>query len=279
MKAGIMENGKSRPDHSLVFPTYNAIRCLDRTWNEVHRFLRQTTQSWEILFVCDGCTDGTLERLEKLSRQETDRIRIVSHAPNRGKGYTVRQGLQAALGRWRIFTDVDLAYGFEDVERVASALRGGADLAIASRHHPDSRLILPPRLQGYMFRRHLQSLAFSSLVRLFLPVTQWDTQAGLKGMTEVFARTVLPRLQCNGFGFDCELLVACAEQEWSVVEVPVCLRCDDAVSTTGARTMLRMIWELWRIRRAWRRRKRVKEKWVPERDFGRTPERNAPTAA
>ena len=46
----------------------------------------------------------------------------------------------------------------------------GAEVAIASRHHPDSRLLLPPRLQGYFYRRHLQSLVFSRLVRWLLPL-------------------------------------------------------------------------------------------------------------
>jgi hypothetical protein len=42
-----------------------------------------------------------------------------------------------------------------------------------------------------------------------------------------------------------------------VVEVPVCVRYEDAASTTGLRTVARMIAELWRIRRAWRKRWRA----------------------
>ena len=52
---------------------------------------------------------------------------------------------------------MDLAYGFDDVLRLAEVLWGGADVAIASRTHPESRLSVPVRLQGYAYRRHLQS--------------------------------------------------------------------------------------------------------------------------
>jgi len=181
-----------------------------------------------------------------------DPIRVLSYAPNRGKGYAVGYGLAAARGAWRLFTDVDLAYQFDDIVRVAQVLRAGADVAIASRTHPASRLVLPVALQGYVYRRHLQSKAFSLLVRLLLPLTQRDTQAGLKGLSASAAQQVLPLLRCDGFGFDCELLTASVHHGLAIAEVPICVSYDDTASTTGWRGMSRMIGELWRIRHAWR---------------------------
>ena len=237
---------------SLVFPTYNPGANLERTWRRATEFLARAGQSWELLFVCDGCTDGSPQRLAEWIANGPRRVRMLSYAPNRGKGYAVRRGLESAWGNWRIFTDVDLAYSFDDVERVAATLRAGADVAIASRAHLDSRMVLPVSLQGYAYRRHLQSLVFSSLVRLMLPLIQRDTQAGLKGISADVAERVLPYLQCTGFGFDCELLTACTRLGIGVTEVPVTVRYEDRTSTTGARPMLRMIRELWRIRRNWK---------------------------
>lgn len=247
-----LEGGRNLPATSLVFPTYNPGGAIEHTWAKIEHFLRQSAADWEVLFVCDGCTDGTPERLRDLIRPLSERVRVLSYAPNRGKGYAVRLGLDAATGQSRVFTDVDLAYGFDDMLRVAEALRAGADAAIASRLHPDSRLLLPTRLQGYAYRRYLQSLVFSSLVRLLLPLTQQDTQAGLKGLSARAARLLLPHLRCDGFGFDCELLTACIRHGLRVAELPVCVRYEDAASTTGFRATARMVGELWRIRRAWR---------------------------
>jgi dolichyl-phosphate beta-glucosyltransferase len=183
---------------------------------------------------------------------ESERIRLLSYTPNRGKGYAVRQGLLAARGAWRLFTDVDLAYGFEDVLRVAESLRAGADVAVASRSHPASRVTLPVGLQGYAYRRHLQSLIFAGLARLLLPLTQQDPQAGLKGLSARTARLLVPQLRCDGFGFDCELLTACAYHGLAIAEVPVNVRYEDTLSTTSLRTMGRMLADLVRIRSAWR---------------------------
>lgn len=173
-----------RPLFSLVFPTYNPGAGLANTWRQLADFLASTSEPWEVLFVCDGCTDGTPQRLaDWIAAGGPGCVRMLSYAPNRGKGYAVRRGLEAARGAWRLFTDVDMAYGFDDVLRVAEALRAGADAAIASRTHPGSRVVLPATLQGYAYRRHLQSRMFSGLVHLLLPLRQLDTQAGLKGIT------------------------------------------------------------------------------------------------
>lgn len=246
------QRGTDPPLTSLVLPAYNPGSFLDRTCQEIRRFLHEGPGAWEILFVCDGCTDGTPRRLQEWARGMDNQVRILAYAPNRGKGYAVRRGLLEARGRWRLFTDVDLAYGFEDVLRVAETLRGGAEVAIASRLHPDSRLLVPAALQGYAYRRHLQSAAFSALVRLLLPLAQRDTQAGLKGMSAQVARMLVPQLSCTGFGFDCELLTACARHGLAVAEVPVCVRYTNSASTTGVRAMSRMVGDLWHIRRTWR---------------------------
>ena len=164
----------------------------------------------------------------------------------------MRKGLLAAHGRYRVFTDVDLAYSFDDIVRVAETLWQGSRVAVASRDHPESTLTIPVRNLGYAYRRSIQSHLFRTVAKFFLPLRQRDTQAGLKGMTETIATTLLPRLSCDGFGFDCEFLTVCERSEITVTEVPVAVRYEDSASTTGMGTSLRMLRDLWRIRRMWR---------------------------
>lgn len=242
--------------NSLVLPAFNPGPAIDQTAHAVERFLisrAARSDPWEAIFVLDGCTDSTAARLAPLAATNP-RIHVLSNPTNRGKGFAVRVGLLAARGAVRIFTDVDLAYPFADVLRVAAALRAGAAVAIGSRTHPASRVDVPTAALGYAWRRSLQGRVFSAAVRALLPVPHRDTQAGLKGMTADVAETLLPHLACNGFGFDCELLAACSRSGIPVTEVPVCVRYDSATSTTGLRSALRMLGDLWRIRRRWRNR-------------------------
>jgi dolichyl-phosphate beta-glucosyltransferase len=245
-------NAGASPLISLVFPAYNPGPLVESTWQQVQAFRQWAPGDWEFLFVCDGCTDGTPERLRALTREAGERVRVLSYEPNRGKGAAVRLGLQEARGQWRLFTDVDLAYSFADIMRLADVLQGGAEVAIASRVHPESRLLLPPQLLGYLYRRRLQSLVFGKLVRCILPLDVGDTQAGLKGLSAKAVGLVLPRLSSCGFEFDCEMLTACKRLGLHVTEVPVTVRYEDDASTTGVNDMTAMLRKLWTIRRAWR---------------------------
>ncbi len=86
------------PAFSLILPTYNAGPFLDRTWEAIIQFLRQQAGDWEALFVCDGCSDGTTERLQTLVRSTTEPVGVLSYVPNLGKGYAVRCGLEQRTG-------------------------------------------------------------------------------------------------------------------------------------------------------------------------------------
>lgn len=237
---------------SLVLPAFNPGPAIETTWLALSEFLRRQADPWEAIIVLDGCTDGTAERLNQLEFDR--RIRVVSYSPNRGKGHAVRTGLLAARGEYRIFTDIDLAYGFDDILAIAAALRSGAPVAIASRNHPFSEIQLPVQHLGYAWRRNLKSALFGLVARTLLPIRQSDTQAGLKGFSAEAVRHLLPLTTCNGFGFDCELLTACHHCGIPVEEVPVLVRCPDRASTTRSRTAWTMLRELWSIRRNWKRK-------------------------
>ena len=235
---------------SLVLPTYNAESSIRQSFESVRAFLNARPDPWEVLFTLDGCSDATEAVLQPLVAVDS-RFRLLSYAANRGKGYAVRVGLTAALGDVRVFTDVDLAYRFDDIARVADEVRSGAEVAIASREHADSTIQLPSRLLGYAYRRRVQSHVFGRLARLILPLSQLDTQAGLKALSAAAVKRIVPNLSCDGFGFDCELLTACARYGIAVHEVAVGVRYEDEASTTGMTSTMKMLQEIRAIRRRW----------------------------
>lgn len=249
---------------SLIFPTYNPGAELEETWPLVRQFLEQTPGAWEVLYVCDGCSDGTPERLEELTANE-DRVRVISYRPNQGKGHAVRVGLEAARGQWRIFTDVDLSYELDGVRRVLAKLQADADVVIGSRAHPESSFLVPLHLQDYAFKRRIQSWGFTTLVQTLLPLKCGDTQGGLKGFSARAVQTILPHLQCDGFAFDCELLLACQHCRLEVVEVPVCFHYRDT-TTTNLRKTIKMVRDLMTIGRRFRQGPPVEKPQASQRE-------------
>lgn len=238
--------------YSLIIPNYNPGSMIDSTWQTLSRFVAEQSTPWEVLFVCDGCTDGTVERLNRYCQKEQARwCRVLSYYPNQGKGFAVRTGLAAARGDIRVFTDVDLAYSYEDL-RAVDAVRQGSPIAITSREHPDSTVTFPYPMLRYVKHRRFQSHVFGVVARSLMNIPQRDTQAGLKAFSAYAVNQLLPYLACNGFGFDCEILLAAKRLNLEVAEVPVSVRHQDAFSTTSMRTSLQMVKQLWQIRRRWK---------------------------
>src|SRR5258705_7519117 len=74
---------------TLVIPTYNAANFIDQTLDRLQRFIAQHPD-WCVLFVCDGCSDNTLEKLSAAVSPSSTTMPIQSYDLNRGKGYALR---------------------------------------------------------------------------------------------------------------------------------------------------------------------------------------------
>jgi dolichyl-phosphate beta-glucosyltransferase len=235
---------------SLVVPVHHCAGDLAPTLHALACFLDGCPVTTELVLVDDrGTHPGAAALLRDLARRHD--VRLLENSRNEGKGYSVRRGMLAAVGRHRIFTDADLAYPLSEVWKISDALEGGADVAIACRALSESRYELASRYLPYFYTRHLLSRTFNRVVRATLLPGILDTQAGLKGFTAAAARAVFPSVRIAGFGFDLECLYVARLRELIVEQVPVCYRCDDEPSTVRfARDGRRMLGDLARIR--WR---------------------------
>lgn len=246
-----MSLGTSSPLTSLILPAFNPGATLDATLARLAQFRAAAPEPWEIVLVSDGCTDGSALRMEQWASSQAPGVRVLHFDRNQGKGHAVKAGLLAARGQFRLFTDIDLAYDFSAIRRVAQTLWSGKPVAIADRSLPESQMLIPAALMVYASVRHVQSFLFNHLVRLLVRLPMGDTQAGLKGLRADVVADVVPLLECKGFAFDCELLAACTWRGWSVVSVPVTVRLESSRSTVQLRHTWDMVRALLTIRRRW----------------------------
>ena len=168
-------------------------------------FLAVQSFTSELIVVDDSSDDDTPAVVEDV-RADAENFRVLRNEQNRGKGFSVARGMLASRGLYRIFTDADLAYPPEEVDKIVADLDAGADVAIACRVLPESRYLMSPTFFSYLYTRHVMSRVFNAAVRWTLVPGVLDTQAGLKGFTAAAAETVFSRLTIARFGFDVEAL-------------------------------------------------------------------------
>ena len=197
----------------------------------------------EIIVADDGSTDHTALAYGTAARDLASagiELRYLP-LPHRGKGGAVRAGVLHASGDPIAFLDADLTIPIEILDRFIAAIGAGADVAIASRYVPGSRVQRP------LLRRAMGS-SFRAVVRAAVPTGVQDTQCGGKAYTAEAAKDLFSRQRLDGFAFDAEVLFLARRAGYRVTEIPFTLRQDHETSIDLLSDAPRMLADLARIR-------------------------------
>jgi glycosyltransferase involved in cell wall biosynthesis len=228
---------------SVLIPAFNEGAHIREVLSRLLQVLDEMELPYEILVVSDGSTDDTVTQARRITARE---LVVLSYKQRRGKGYALRYAWERCSGTYIAFLDADLDLHPEGLRTLSELVRfGGADGAVGSKTHPDSKVVYP------RFRR-FQSLVFRAIVRTRFRLDVSDTQTGMKLFRREVIETVNPLLESDGFAFDLELLVFANDHGFRIVEGPVNLDFGFS-STTGARAVFQVLGEMRRV--AIRRRK------------------------
>jgi dolichyl-phosphate beta-glucosyltransferase len=230
-------------DLSIVIPAFNEERRLPKTLDSIESFLEAGSLRAEIIVVDDGSSDATA-RLVTGFQERYSNLRMLSNGRNRGKGFSVRQGMLEARGEIALFTDADLSTPIEEADKLLSVLREqGYDGAIGSRAL-DRSLI---NIHQSAVREHA-GILFNYFVRRIMGIDFSDTQCGFKAFRTERARIIFEQQRMERFGFDPEILFLAKRQGLRVAEVPVRWSHDAATKVNVAADGARMLFELLVIR-------------------------------
>ncbi|MDD3531285.1 MAG: glycosyltransferase family 2 protein [Candidatus Pacebacteria bacterium] len=110
---------------SVVVTVFNEKESVATLHAELITVLTELREPFEIIFVNDGSTDGTLDELKKLTP-----VRIISFARNLGKSQALQAGFAAAHGEYIFTMDGDLQDDPAEIPHFLKTLRDGCDLVV-----------------------------------------------------------------------------------------------------------------------------------------------------
>lgn len=230
------------PKYSIVIPAYNEAARLGSTLERVLNYVSAQRWDAEVIVVNDGSRDRTAD-LVREHAQLSPALRLIENPGNRGKGYSVRNGMLNATGEILLFSDADLSSPIEEAPRLFSAIQSGADIAIGSRW---VRPEMQTRRQS--LARQFYGRAFNVALRILLGLKQKDTQCGFKAFTRDAAQKVFTRQHIERWGFDPEILFLARRFGLHVEEVPVAWADMGGTRIHPLRDGMRMVVEILRIR-------------------------------
>jgi glycosyltransferase involved in cell wall biosynthesis len=228
--------------YSIVIPAYNESERITATLDKVLAHIAQERWTAEVVVVNDGSRDNTVEIVRGYIRQNPI-VRLVENPGNRGKGFSVRNGMLHANGDVLLFTDADLSSPIYEAKKLFAAIDAGADVAIGSRW-------LRPELQTerQSALRQLYGRVYNLLLRLLLGLNFKDTQCGFKAFTRAAAQQIFPRQRIERWGFDPEILFLARKARLRVDEIGVEWAHDERSKINPIRDGIRMFTEILKVR-------------------------------
>lgn len=212
---------------------------------------------FEIIIVDDGSTDSTISTvLSVLGRLSPplppSTVRIIPLASNRGKGGAVTHALRHVRGELCLFADADGATKFSDLRKLLAVVQSegwthnlptnghtetGMNGKVRSHSNASTSSSKPgivigsrawmthtPSVTARNPLRNLLMRAFHLLLRMLTPTRTSaiaDTQCGFKLFTRASLPLILPRMRCEGWVFDVEMLMRAEKEGVPVREVSV----------------------------------------------------------
>lgn len=163
---------------SAVIPVFNELESLPHFLPKLQTELQKIDKNYEILFIDDGSTDGSLDFLKKAS-QKDKKINVFSFRKNQGKSEALTLGFQMAKGDYIVTLDADLQDKPEEIANLYKKALEGFDLVCGWRK--DRR---DPA------RKVISSKLFNSMAGAFWGLKLHDYNCGLKLYTSEAAKSL-----------------------------------------------------------------------------------------
>jgi glycosyltransferase involved in cell wall biosynthesis len=228
---------------SIIIPAQNEASRLENTLDSyVSYFSHLEDEKFEIIVVCNGCQDSTLQIAVEFT-QKNNKVKVINVPEKIGKGQAIKEGFRVAHGDICLFTDADGSTSASESSKLILAVREGNDVAIGSRRLRGCKILIKQRLS-----RRIAGWGFNRLVRLLFGLPFKDTQCGAKAFSKEATGLVLSSVKTNGFTFDVDLLWRLNKNGYRIQEVPITWG-DSSGSTLILRKAIpRMLVEVLKLR-------------------------------
>lgn len=204
---------------SVVLPAYNEGCNLEICIKRLVRELEKIGESYEIIIVNDGSRDDTKAKAVTLKKRFNNII-IISYMNNKGKGYAIRRGINASVGKYVVIMDADL-----DIHpyQIALYLR-----KFKEEHKNDIRVagVIGSKFEknskvDFTAKRRVMSMVYYKMLQLMFHFDLKDTNTGLKLFSGDLVRSAVKNMVIDGFAYDIELVDQIYKQGYRLKSAPI----------------------------------------------------------
>lgn len=163
---------------SAVVPVLNEEESLPEFYKRLSSSLSKIERSYEIVFVDDGSSDGSLPLLQSYAKKDSH-VRIFSFRKNQGKAEGLTLGFQMAKGDYIVTLDADLQDVPEEIHKLYKKAQEGYEVVCGWRKDRKDPL-----------KKVISSKLFNTAAKWFWGLDLHDYNCGLKLYTREAAKSL-----------------------------------------------------------------------------------------
>ena len=171
------------PDLSVVIPVYNEMASVPKLCEKLNAALSRLEQSYEILLIDDGSTDGSWEKMKTCAGTYPD-FRLIRLRRNFGQTAAISAGFKSARGTTIITMDADLQNDPADIPKLLTMISEGYDVVSGWRR----------KRKDPFFSRRLPSMIANAIISRTTGVALHDYGCTLKA----YRREIITNLHLYG---------------------------------------------------------------------------------
>ena len=207
-----LENKKNL---SIIIPVFNELNFINKLYDQLVLYFNDPTI--EVIFVDDGSTDGSLQRLQKikLNNEHGFTFKVIKLDINSGKGKAIQTGIKNSIGEYILLQDADLELDTKDAKEMYEMIINNKEIkCIFGSRYLSGKL----KKNNYFFNNLIGKIN-SLIFNIFFSQSLSDVHCGLK----VLHRTVINRinLTVNDFGIEIDLASQIVRNNFFIYEFGV----------------------------------------------------------
>lgn len=217
---------KKNPDITLVLPCFNEAEHIETSVSRIFDVLDKTPYHWEVIFIDDKSTDTTREKLKHiLKKHYNHEVKVLFHEHNKGRGYTVSEGIHAAQSSIVGYIDIDCEIDPEYMPKFIESIQSGYDIACANRMY---------KISASGVIRAIASKMYIWISGILLDSQPMDTEAGYKFFLKKSILPVLDKTRDTKWFWDTEIMMLAQLQKLKITYIPtIFIRRSDKTSTVN----------------------------------------------
>ena len=231
-----------QPTYTVIIPCYNEEKYIEDTLIKIQEYFDERHPLYEIIVVDDKSTDDTVEIVNSYILNKRDgKVRMLFNDVNRGKGYSVKQGLISGNGEYFLITDADLSSPISQFDNLLHYVRT-YDFVLGSRKHS---LSIVKKKQPLI--RRIYSKGFNIIVNTLFNLGVSDTQCGFVLISSNLKKLIISCSKIYGFSYTIEYLLIVIKNNLKFLEVGIVWN-DNKPQSVNFKQIKEMFFDLLKIK-------------------------------